>query len=569
MILKKIKWLSFTNLVSFTMLSCPFCSIANNSTDLIQVLILSGRNNHDWQQTTPALKEIYEKSGRFVVEVTNNPAGCTAETLTKYDVIVSNWCAWPEVTGQRWDPATEKALLDFVREGKGFVLFHAASATHQDWPEFQQLIGATWDKKLTGHGRIHTFNVRIDDKTHPVTKGIQDFRIKDELWHRMAAQPTRKILCTAFSAKEQGGSGNVEPVVIYTHFEKGRCFHNVLGHNVETMQNLAWQTLMLRGTEWAATGKVTLPIPSNWPSTTNSDRDFSWQQTDTSLALLNHQHIVWQCNFPKKGKPYFHPVSSVDGVPLTWKSPPDHAWHHALWFSWKEINGLNYWEEDRKTGLAKGRTEVIDVKVFPNDNYFAKIELVISYHPPNELAVLTEKRLLHTSVPDDKGNYHIDWQSTFTAGNDDVELEREPIEGQKGGRRWGGYATLACRINTESLRDIKFLDSEGRIDLDIHTKPTHWVDVSGAIASDSSRAAGITIFDHPNNLRHPPPGYVIKDWVDAHKLLFAYMNPGFLYNEGFKLQAHQSFTLRYRIFVHRNRGDMKNLAKEFEQFASQ
>lgn len=338
--------------------------------------------------------------------------------------------------------------------------------------------------------------------------------------------------------------------------------------------NHDWQILMLRGTEWAATGKVTIPIPTNWPSESEVTQikkalaqNFSWSQTDTSLALLNHGHIVWQLIFKKYGKPYFHPLSTIEGVPLTWNSPPDHAWHHALWFSWKEINGLNYWEEDRKTGLSEGRTEVVDVKIFPHNNFSAQIEMAISYHPPEKPAILTENRTLYVSVPDKNGNYHIDWQSTFTAVDEKVVFERTPIEGQKGGRRWGGYATLACRINTQSLQDITFIDSKGRKDLDIHTKPTPWVDVSGVLASDSSKAAGITIFDHPDNLRHPPPGYVIKNWVDEHNLLFAYMNPGFLYEKGFQLKARESFTLCYRVLVHRDRGDLKTLQNEFTKFA--
>ncbi len=294
--------------------------------------------------------------------------------------------------------------------------------------------------------------------------------------------------------------------------------------------------------------------------------NFKWSQTDTSLALLNKDVIIWQYNFRKNGKPYFHPVSTPDGVPLTWKSPPDHAWHYALWFSWKKINDLNYWEEDRKTGQARGKTEVVAVSVFPHDDFSATIEMTIAYHPPGKPPVLTEKRSLFVTPPDEKGNYYIDWKSTFTAGKERVVLERTPIEGQKGGRRWGGYGTLACRIDTRSLKNIRFLDSEGRVDLDIHTKHTAWVDVSGTVATDSSKAAGITIFDHPDNPRHPPPGYVIKDWVESHQLLFAYMNPGFLYEKGFTLEPEKSLTLRYRIFVHQGRGAVEKLQNEFEKF---
>jgi hypothetical protein len=300
--------------------------------------------------------------------------------------------------------------------------------------------------------------------------------------------------------------------------------------------------------------------------TMKTDRDFSWLQSDSSVALLNQGKVIWQYNFNKLGKPYFDPLCTVDGISLVWKSPPDHAWHHALWFSWKEINGLNYWEEDKETGLAKGLSEVVKVSPVLGNDFSAHIEMDLSYHPPQEPPVLYEKRNLKINTPDQQGNYHIDWQSIFTAGDGDVVLERTPIEGQGGGRRWGGYATLACRIDTKSLKDIRFLDSEGRVDLDIHTMPTPWVDVSGKVAEDTTRSVGLTIFDHAKNPRHPPSGYVIKNWDEKHQLLFAYMNPGFLYREGLKLKAKESFTLRYRIFIHEGSGEPAMLEKEFENY---
>jgi type 1 glutamine amidotransferase len=85
---------------------------------------------------------------------------------------------------------------------------------------------------------------------------MKDFAIADELWHRVELQPSAKILCSAFSAVDKGGTGKMEPVVICTDFGKGRCFNLVLGHDTGAMHNINWRMLMLRGTEWAATGNV-------------------------------------------------------------------------------------------------------------------------------------------------------------------------------------------------------------------------------------------------------------------------------------------------------------------------
>jgi len=232
----------------------------------LKVLLLSGKNNHNWKATTPALKTILEDSKRFAVTVTNDPAASLAEpTLGQYDVIVSNWAGFPKMKARQWGPKAEKAFLDFIRGGKGFALFHAASASFHTWPEFQQISGGTWGKH-TGHGRQHAFDVTVTDPDHPITRGMKPFRTTDELWHRMQAHRDRHVLCSAFSAKEKGGSGQNECVAMTTKLGKGRGFNLVLGHGVPHMQNAGWTALMLRGTEWAATGKVTIPIPANWPT---------------------------------------------------------------------------------------------------------------------------------------------------------------------------------------------------------------------------------------------------------------------------------------------------------------
>ncbi|MEW5902238.1 MAG: ThuA domain-containing protein, partial [Acidobacteriota bacterium] len=192
----------------------------------LRVLILSGKNNHNWQETTPALKKIYESSGRFVVDVLDDPSKCNRRLLQNYDVIASNWTNFPS-RDRDWGEEAENAILDFVRSGKGFVLFHAAGATFPSWREYLTLIGANWGKS-TGHGSYHAFNVSVKDEKHPITKVVGDFVITDELWHRMETRPTAHVLCTAFSDKTRGGTGEWEPVVFISNFGRGRSFYLVL-----------------------------------------------------------------------------------------------------------------------------------------------------------------------------------------------------------------------------------------------------------------------------------------------------------------------------------------------------
>jgi len=316
---------------------------------------------------------------------------------------------------------------------------------------------------------------------------------------------------------------------------------------------------------WLAS--VLLPSAPGWANETAEPGSaakptpgFTWRQTEDSLALLNRGRTVWQFNFAKKeGKPYFHPVCLTDGTELTWHRPPDHPWHYGLWFCWKYINGLNYWEEDRQTGLSQGRTEIRDADVKLHADYSADIVLNISYHPPDAPAVLTEERKIHVSAPDGEGLYRIDWMGRFTATAADVLLDRTPIQGEKDGQSWGGYAGLSVRFAKE-ISDWRLVDSEGRKDLAAHGQNARWMDFSGRFAQGPT--GGVAIFDHPSNMRHPAPGFVIMD----PKPPFGYFSPALLFNEPYTLPAGASLTLRYRILIHPGRLDASALEHEWKLF---
>jgi len=244
----------------------------------IQVLILSGQNNHDWRATTPVLKDILERTGRFEVRVNEEPSGCGAETFAHYDVLVTNY------NGPRWGGRTEQAVLNFVRGGKGLVVVHAANNAFPDWKEYDRLIGGAWRE-----GARHQFKVAIRDREHPITKGMPDFlHGPDELYHRLAMQPNIHLLATAFSANETGGTGREEPIVWTVTHGKGRVFHNVLGHDVEAMQGKGFATLMQRGAEWAATGKVTLPVPGELLRAARPVRVLVWSEGTAPKNVYPH-----------------------------------------------------------------------------------------------------------------------------------------------------------------------------------------------------------------------------------------------------------------------------------------
>jgi len=399
--------------VILLLVQCTIEPHNEKSDQKITILILSGNNNHDWEKTTPQLVAIYEESQKFHVQVTESPDTLTLEDYNLFDAVVSNWTAWPEHS-YRWPKEAEEGLLKFIEQGGGFVLFHAASATLYDWPEYQKIIGTTWGDS-TKHGKITPHKIVIKDPGHPITAGISDFWITDELWVNAGINAELKVLAESFSDPVNQGRGVMEPVVHIQEYGEGRIFHNILGHNVRTMKNTGWKTLMLRGTEWAATDKVSIPVPqalSEQPA--DNPKAFSWNETDTTLALLNDGETLWQYNFnTQKGKPYFHPVNLGHST-ITWLSPEDHPWHLGIWHSWKYINGVNYWEYDQTEGVAAfnflGITEVREIRIDKHDDFSCRFYLEVFYHEKNGPDLMKEERTVYVSKVDEIGQFYIDYQ---------------------------------------------------------------------------------------------------------------------------------------------------------------
>ncbi len=252
----------------------------------IRVLILSGQNNHRWQETTPALVDMYRSSGLFEVDVLDNPRPGAWPKLDSYDVVLSNWTNWPSEE-RVWGEREGQALLDFVRSGKGFVIFHAASACFSEWDEYQQLIGATWGKGTTGHGKVHAFSVSPTAVPHSITHGLSGFVTTDELWHKMSKQPGIQVLAEAYSDKEKGGTDAYEPVVYVTQFGAGRSFHCVLGHDAAALNSTGCRLLMLRGTQWAATGEATVEVPVNLEQALDGIKGYEQGQSRDVLKQVN------------------------------------------------------------------------------------------------------------------------------------------------------------------------------------------------------------------------------------------------------------------------------------------
>lgn len=387
-----------------------------------------------------------------------------------------------------------------MRRGGGHVVVHAGSTSFPDWEDYGRLTLATWKNGLTSHGPRHEFPVRIDNAAHPVTAGLKPFTIFDELWNRPGVAQGAEVLASSYSAADKEGTGQWEPAVLAGRFGEGRSVTILLGHDAEAMDNLSFQALLRRSIEWAATGRVISPAGTG-------GRAWRWEKQDgSSLALIGAAAPLWQFRYGAYlDTPYFHPLNTLGGRTLTWDRPADHLWHHGLWFSWKFINTVNYWEIDAKTGRPAGRTSWKDIRVAAREDGSASIGMALDYRPAGEnLPVTTEKRTIEVSSPDAEGIYAVDWTGIFEAVKE-VVLDRTPLPGEPGGQTWGGYSGLSLRF-AGNLAERQFMTSDGPIEkfVDDRYRGRHTaVDYSGLV---DDKPAGVAILDHPQTHVPPRPG---------------------------------------------------------------
>ena len=118
------------------------------------------------------------------------------------------------------------------------------------------------------HGPQHPFQLIVREPDHPITKGLPEkfMHSADELYSTLRG-PAKNltVLATAYADPAKRGTGKHEPSLMTITYGKGRIFHTALGHADVQLRSVACIVTYQRGTEWAATGKVTQKVPDDFP----------------------------------------------------------------------------------------------------------------------------------------------------------------------------------------------------------------------------------------------------------------------------------------------------------------
>jgi type 1 glutamine amidotransferase len=277
----------------------------------IRVLIVDGFSNHDWAQTTAVTRWILEKSGRFIVNVSTIPDDSAQRSrwlpkFSGYAVVIQNTNNIHNST-LRWPAQAEQALEKYVKGGGGLYILHSANNSFPHWKEYDKMIGLGWrpdsvgyaleidsEKHIvrippgegmsTGHGERFNALIQILNR-HPINNNYPDqWQTASTEVYYFPRGPAENLTVLSY-AYDSTGTHKMWPVEWVVNYGKGRVYNSSMGHLWKgdtyppAYRCVGYQTTVIRVTEWLATGKVTYPVPTNFP-------------TKTSLSLNSYSEFI-------------------------------------------------------------------------------------------------------------------------------------------------------------------------------------------------------------------------------------------------------------------------------------
>lgn len=264
----------------------------------IRVLIIDGDADraHNWKLDSVVMKTELDEAGLFQTDVMTAPPFVGGDfsnfkpDFSKYQVVVMNYQA------DDWPDSLKVPFEAFVRNGGGLVVTHCLDCSFPLWKEYNEMIGIggfrnrtekagpMWyekDGKLVSddsagprgvHGLRIPYQMKAWNSEHPIMKDLPKAWMHqgDELYNRLGGPGANMtLLASAYSDPENKGTGRDEAQVWVVSYGKGRVFVNVSGHDTNAKSSVDFITLLQRGTEWVATGKVTQKVPADFPTATS------------------------------------------------------------------------------------------------------------------------------------------------------------------------------------------------------------------------------------------------------------------------------------------------------------
>ena len=259
------------------------------------------------------------------------------------------------------------------------------------------------------------------------------------------------------------------------------------------------------------------------------------------------------------GKPIVYPLQSADGRRVVRNFPMvagdktekrDHDHHRSLWLTHGDVNGIDFWLDDKNCGKivqTAGEAQVTDsgnaVIVTSND-----------WNAPDGKRLLSDTRRFEFQTVD--GRRVIDCDFLLKATDGDVNFG-DTKEGSFGMR-------LAGTMKVDAKLGGKITNAEGLHDKAAWGKKSNWVNYTGPV---DGRSVGVTIHDHPSSFQHPCRWHVRTYGLFAANPFGVHHFVGGKKTTGVVLKDGQSMRLSYRVIVDETEFDGERSSADWKSYA--
>ena len=206
----------------------------------MNILLLVGGSHHDSPEIRDALQGIFEHDGSHTVTQSEDMSVLNPESLKNVDVVVN------ATTDREPEPSEHYALINHVASGAGLVVVHGGLASFWNSQAYFGMVGCKFAGKSLEEKGSGDFDVIFGPnrftRQHPITLGLSDYTVNDELFFLQGDQTQWQVL-----ARAQG-----HPIMYVKSFGLGRVFVSALGHDENRFLVPNTTEVMRRGALWAA-----------------------------------------------------------------------------------------------------------------------------------------------------------------------------------------------------------------------------------------------------------------------------------------------------------------------------
>ncbi len=225
------------------------------------LLLMGGPDYHNLPLHFAELAGIFAGEGHVDLRITTALDTLSPDILSGYQAVI-NWSTFLQPTAQQVD-----TLLAAIDGGLGFFAIHGGSATFWNSAPYLTMLGS----RFLRHDPYKEFLVEIAASPHPITEGVDDFRVNDELYELGGNTGEFEAFSSAISEGNPYG-GNVaalgegdlgpdiqvlasaegHPLLYAKTYGQGRVHYNALGHDLEALTHPSFRRLALQGLRWVS-----------------------------------------------------------------------------------------------------------------------------------------------------------------------------------------------------------------------------------------------------------------------------------------------------------------------------